>query len=179
MMRWIWVLACIGCCCPCFANSDDPNFVTRALEFVQPKMVKVYGAAAGRVEGYATGITVSPDGQILTTQGVFLDGNQVRVVTADGQSHTASILKRDRKHQLALLKISALTPEYFEISPDTIGQKGDWVVAVCNAFKVADKVEPLSATLGVISLHTSIEARLTQRDFCLRRKIDADRPNHQ
>lgn len=146
------------------AYSDEANFVTRALQATQPKMVKVYGASAGRVEGYATGIAVSGDGQILTTQGVFLDGSQVRVVTADGESHTASILKRDRRHQLTLLKIAALTPDHFKVASEDVGTKGDWVVAVCNAFKVADKEEPLSATLGVISLRTSIEARLTQRD---------------
>ena len=38
------------------------------------------------------------------------------------------------------------------------------MVAVCNAFKVADKSEPISATLGVISLRTSIEAMLNRRD---------------
>ena len=146
------------------ADGDEKNFVTRALENTQPRMVKVYGASAGRVEGYATGIIVSPDGQILTTQGVFLDGNQVRVVTPDGKSHDASILKRDRKYQLALLKISAPTPDYFKIASEETGKKGDWIVAVCNSFKVADKQEPLSATLGVISLRTSIEARLNERD---------------
>ena len=146
------------------AVCDDQNFIAQALKLTQPRMVKVYGASAGRVEGYATGIITSADGQILTTQGVFLDGNQVRVVTPDGVSHNASILKRDRKYQLALLKIAAKTPDYFEIPTQETAAKGDWVVAVCNSFKVADKQEPLSATLGVISLRTSIEARLNDRD---------------
>ena len=38
------------------------------------------------------------------------------------------------------------------------------MVAICNAFKVADKEEPISATLGVISLRTQMEARLNERD---------------
>jgi serine protease Do len=38
------------------------------------------------------------------------------------------------------------------------------VVALSNAFKVADKQEPVSATLGIISLRTTMEARLTRRD---------------
>ena len=148
--------------------ADETNFVSAAVDVAQPKMVKVYGASAGRVEGYATGIAVSEDGKILTTQGVFLDGNQVKVVTADGVSHNASILKRDREHQLALLQIAAKTPDYFSIQSEEVGTKGDFVVAVCNAFKVADKQEPLSATLGVISLRTSIEARLNERDVAYR-----------
>jgi serine protease Do len=116
------------------------------------------------VEGFATGILISNDGQILTSQGVFLDGRQVKVVLANGSEHLATIMKRDRVSQLALLKIQARTPEFFELSPDPIGEKGDWVVALCNAFKVADKEEPVSATLGIISLRTTIEARLTERD---------------
>ena len=165
MTRWIGLLITFAATISSSLGScDDKNFVSQALELTQPRMVKVYGASAGRVEGYATGIIVSADGQILTTQGVFLDGNQVRVVTPDGVSHNASILKRDRKYQLALLKIAAKTPEYFEIPAQETGAKGDWVLAVCNSFKVADKREPLSATLGVISLRTSIEARLNERD---------------
>ena len=144
--------------------ADEDNFLQKAIDKVQSRMVKVYGASAGRVEGYATGILISADGQVLTTQGIFLDGSQVRVVTADGESYVASILKRDREHQLALLQIDAKTPDYFDIKPTDIGEKGDWVIAVCNAFKVADKQEPLSATLGVISLKTSILAKLNRRD---------------
>ncbi len=149
-------------------HGDEQNFLTSALNLAHPKMVKIYGASAGRVEGYATGLFINDQGQILTTQGVFLDGNQIRVVTSDGVSHNASILKRDRVHQLALLQIARKSDEYFRITEKEVGQKGDFVIAVCNAFKVADKQEPLSATLGVISLRTSIEARLNSRDVAYR-----------
>lgn len=83
---------------------------------------------------------------------------------ADGTSHEATILRRDRIRQVALLQIQAETPEYFELSNEPVGEKGDWIVAISNAFKVADKQEPLSATLGVVSLRTELEARLTKRD---------------
>lgn len=149
-------------------SADENNFIARAIDIVQPRMVKVYGASAGRIEGYATGVIIDGSGLVLTTQGVFLDGNQIRVVTADGESHNASILKRDRVHQLTLLQINRTSRKYFEVQQEDVGEKGDWVVAVCNAFKVADKQEPLSATLGVISLRTSIEARLNSRDVAYR-----------
>ena len=169
MNRIIAAVICIcSHVCVLSLEADENNFVMNAVESVQPKMVKVFGAAAGRVEGYATGVIVSDSGQILTTQGVFLDGNQIRVVTPDGQSHRASIVKRDRQHQLALLQIDSPTPNFFDISKQDIGDKGDWVIAVCNAFKVADKQEPLSATLGVVSLRTSIEAKLNRRDVAYR-----------
>lgn len=131
----------------------------------QPKMVKVFGAAAGRVDGFATGIIVSDDGKIITTQGVFLDGREVRVVTSDGKSHPATILRRNRISQMALLKIDRGTPDHFELSTEPVGEKGDFVIALTNAFKVADHEEPLSATAGVISLRSTMEAWLNKRDL--------------
>lgn len=142
-----------------------------AVDESQPRMVKIYGASAGRVDGYATGIIVSNEGHILTTQGVFLDGSQVRAVTSDGKTHAASVLKRDRVHQVALLKIPVETPEFFELIDDQVADKGDWVVAVSNAFKVAEKTEALSATLGVVSLNSYIEARLNKRDFAYKGNV--------
>ena len=139
-------------------------FQTLAGE-AQSKMVKVFGAGAGRVDSFATGIIVSDDGKIITTQGVFLDGREVRVVTSDGVSHPATILRRNRVSQMALLKIDRGTPDYFELTSEPVGDKGDFVVALTNAFKVADHEEPLSATAGVISLRSSIEAWLNKRDL--------------
>jgi serine protease Do len=72
---------------------------------------------------------------------------------------------------LALLQIAAATPNYFQIPDREQGQKGDWVVAISNAFKVAEKQEPLSVTLGVVSLRTSIEARLNSRDVAYRGQL--------
>ena len=150
-------------------KSDSENlekgFFQTLVEEAQPKMVKVFGAGAGRVDSFATGIIVSNDGKIITTQGVFLDGREVRVVTSDGVSHAATILNRNRVSQMALLKINRETPDYFELTSEPVGEKGDFVVALTNAFKVADHEEPLSATAGVISLRSSIEAWMNKRDL--------------
>ena len=157
---------------PVFAQQKAlPSFIDQAISKSQPKMVKVFGASAGKVEGFATGIIVSKDGLILSSQGVFLDGRQVKVVLADGAEHIATILKRDRETQLSLLKIQAVTPSFFELSAESVGKKGDWVIALSNAFKVADKDEPVSVMLGVISLRTTMEARLTKRDVAYRGEL--------
>ncbi len=149
-------------------SQQNDGLLSPIINQCQSKMVKVYGASAGNVEGYSTGIIVSDDGKILTIQGVFLDGRQVRVVTIDGVSHQATVLKRDRETQLALLKINTETPEHFKLGSEPIGEKGDWVVSISNAFKVADKTEPLSATLGIVSLRTKMDARLNKRDVAYR-----------
>ncbi len=151
----------IGSKCP----ADQLSFLRPTIESCQPKLVKVFGAGAGRIESYATGILVSADGHVLTTQGAILDGRRVRVLTTDGSSYDASVLKRDRKLQLALLKIDARTPEHFTLGEQSVGQKGDWVLALSNAFRVADKDEPLSVMMGIISLRTSMTAKLNSRDI--------------
>ncbi len=146
-------------------GDDEPVGLFQTLvEQNQQKMVKVFGAGAGQVDSFATGILVSGDGHVLTSQGVFLDGQQVRVVLNDGSSHSATVIRRNRVYQIALLKIDVETPDHFALSSDPVGEKGDWVLALTNAFKVADKDEPVSATAGIISLRTELEARLSQRD---------------
>lgn len=149
-------------------SADDNGWLAKAIDLAQSRTVKVYGAGAGRVNSYASGIIVSPDGHVLTMQGVFLDGDQVRVGLPNGEIAIASVLRRDRQFQLALLKIPQATPEYFELSSEPVGEKGDWVVALSNAFMVAEREEPLSATLGVISLPTSIEARINREVIAYR-----------
>lgn len=139
-----------------------------AIAYAQKRMVKVYGATAGRVDGYASGIIVSDDGLIITMQGVYLDGFNTRVTMHDGVQHNATVLRRHRSLQLALLKIDAETPDFFELSEQPVGKKGDWVLALSNAFKVADGVEPMSVNLGVVSLRTTIEAKLSPRDVAYR-----------
>ena len=146
----------------CFSQD---SFLPQLIKRCQPKMAKIIGAGAGRVDGYASGILVSSDGLILTSQGVFLDGMQVRVELSDGESYPATILRRNRTLQLALLKIEAKRElDFFKLSEKPVSEKGDWVVALSNAFKVATESEPMSAMIGIISLRSSIEARLNDRD---------------
>jgi serine protease Do len=142
-----------------------------AIRLGQQRVVKVYGATAGRVDGYSSGILVSEDGLIVTMQGVYLDGYNVRVVMPDGTRYPANVLRRHRALQLALLKIEAVTPNYFELSETPVGSKGDWVVTLSNAFKVAEGVEPMSVNLGIISLRTEIDARLSPRDVAYSGKL--------
>jgi serine protease Do len=152
------------------ANTIAPHVHAQENQFreviaqAQLRMVKVSGAKAGTVEGYASGMLVSADGKVLTTQGVFLDGNQVQVILPDGQSLPATVVRRDRRLQMSLLDLGVPTPNFFDLEKESTARQGDWVAAVSNAFKVADKDEPLSVMMGVVSLRTTIDAKLNQRD---------------
>lgn len=147
-----------------FAGERSSPF-TAAIEYAQQRTVKIYGASIGRVAGFATGLIVSAEGDIITAQGVHLSGYRVRVTLPDGTMHNAKVVRRDPDTQLALLKIQANTPTYFSLGETPVGNSGDWVLAVSNAFKVADGAEPLSVNLGVISLRTKLEAKRLTQDY--------------
>lgn len=144
---------------PARSDDDDGNEFAAAIAYAQKRTVKLYGAGIGREPGYASGILVSADGLILTAQGVYLSGERLRISLPDGSSHQATLQRRSQNLQLALLKIDAKTPDYFNLVQQAPAKQGDWVLAVSNAFKVADGDEPLSVNLGVISLRTRLEAK--------------------
>ena len=143
----------------CFSSHGDERFngfLKKAVDYAQPRTVKIFGASVGRVEGYGTGIIVSDDGMIITGNGVFLNGFNTRVTLSDGRTYRTRVIRKDSNLQLALLKIDAETPDYFKLEEKPVAQKGDWVIAVSNAFKVAERAEPLSVTLGILSLDTKL-----------------------
>ena len=87
-----------------------------ALAKAQPRCVKLYGAGTNVEAGYATGLLVSNDGLILTAQGIYLAGERMRAVLPDGGVYDVMVVRRSEPLQLALLKIDAKTPNYFELS---------------------------------------------------------------
>lgn len=148
-----------------WVRADDPSEFAPAVEHAQARMVKIFGAGIGRSPGYGTGVIVSPDGDILTAQGVHLATDNLRVVTSDGETHLAKAVRRSQKLQVALLKVEAKTPDYFDLAEPAGLEPGDWILAVSNAFKVADGPEPLSVNIGVLQLRTRLAARRGVQDF--------------
>ena len=144
--------------------AKDSNAFQKAIVIAQKKTVKIYGGTIGLEHGYASGIIISPDGQIITAIGMFLSSKNLRVTMPDGKVYTAEVLKRDRKKQLALLKINLATPEYFDITKNVETKVGDWVLAIANPFKVADGSEEMSLNLGVVSMKTELEVKRRTQD---------------
>ncbi len=155
-------LMCAGASTAC--ADEDGSVFADALTYAHPRCVKLYGAGTNVEAGYATGLLVSDDGLILTAQGIYLAGDRLRAVLSDGSTYDTKLVRRSEPLQAALLKIDAKTPEYFPLPKEPIGEKGDWVLAVSNLFKVAANKEQLSANLGVISLRTRVDARHRTQD---------------
>ena len=156
---WITVLWAFAAACLAAAGG-----LRETLSYAQKRCARIYGSGAGREHGYATGLIVSPDGLILTAQGIYLSEGRLRVLLPDGTRHEARIVRQSEELQAALLKIDAKTPCFFEMLAESPVQRGDWVVAVSNAFNVAAADEPLSATLGIMSLRAEMAARHRTQD---------------
>jgi len=141
------------------ATAEPSSPLANAIATAQPRCVKLLGAGIGVEHGYAVGMIVSTNGLILCAQGIYLATLPVRVVLPDGRILTAEVVARNEPLQAALLRVDAATPEYFELPATSDARPGDWVLAIHNAFKVADKTEPLSANLGVISARMPVDAK--------------------
>jgi len=146
-------------------EAPDNGPFDAAVAAAQKRVVKIYGSTIGRTPGYATGIIISPDGQIVTANGVYLGEGSVRVTMPDGSQQQGEVVRRSQSLQTALLKVSVPTPDYFALPEQPAAKKGDWVLAVSNAFKVADGAEPLSVNIGVLSLRVRLDARRGYNDF--------------
>jgi serine protease Do len=153
------------------ARADEPppagidGAFAEAVATAQQRTVKIYGGAIGRSPGYGTGLIVSATGDILTANGVHLTGQNLRVTLADGTTHEATVARRSQELQSALLTIDAATPEFFDPALAPPAEQGDWILAVSNAFMVADGNEPLSVNIGVLSLRMKLDARRGLQDF--------------
>ena len=144
---------------------EQVNAFSKANTLAQNRIVKIYGAKVGRTPGYASGLIISSKGQILTANGSHLNGDRIRVVLPDGSSHLATADRRSRIDQLAVLSVPAKTDHFFDLSKPSTIFKGQWILAVSNLFKIADGSEPESLMLGIVALHTKLEAKRGNQAF--------------
>ena len=97
-----------------------------------------------------SGVIVSADGHILTSQHVIEDAEEIMVVLSDGRSYQASVIGSDYTTDLAVLKIKLLEPgtrlPAVRFGDSDSCSIGSWVLAVGNPLELG-----LSITAGIIS----------------------------
>ena len=133
---------------------------TGTIQQVQPKIVKIYGAGGFRgMEGYQTGMLISPAGHILTAFSHVLDTEYISAVLADGRRFPAKLLGADPRLEIAVLKIEATDLPYFDLSKAVKVKAGEPILAFSNAFDVASGDEPASVQRGTVAVVAPLEAR--------------------
>jgi serine protease Do len=123
-----------------------------AIEDVQPKMVKIYGAGGYKnLESYGTGFVVSPDGFVATVWSHLLDAAVITVVLDDGRRYEAELIGAEPRLELAVLKIDREELPFVDLDSITDAGIGSRVLAFSNMYQVAAGDEPMSVLHGVIA----------------------------
>jgi Do/DeqQ family serine protease len=98
------------------------------------------------VQGYGSGVIISPDGYIITNNHVIEDAETVEVTLNNRRTYTANVVGRDQASDIALLKIKGENLPYIPYGDSDKLQLGQWVLAVGNPFNLTSTV-----TAGVVS----------------------------
>jgi len=94
-----------------------------------------------------SGVIVAPDGYILTNNHVVEDADEINVTLYTFEEYVATIVGRDPKSDLALIKIEPKADlQYVSFGDSEKLRVGEWVLAIGNPFGLQQTV-----TSGIIS----------------------------
>jgi serine protease Do len=136
-------------------------------------VVKLYGAGGlSGLEGYQSGIIVSPDGRLVTVASTVLDSDEIDCVLDDGRRFVARVVGTDPRRELAVLQIDATDLPAFAPAPrDEPAPPGTRIIALSNMFGVAVGDERVTAQRGVIAAYVPLEARRGAAEAPFRGKV--------
>lgn len=93
-----------------------------------------------------SGVVISSDGYILTSNHVIEGATKVRVSFSDELEYEAEIIGQDKKTDVALIKIDKTGLDFLEFGDSSILRVGDQVMAVGNPFGIGQTI-----TVGIVS----------------------------
>jgi serine protease Do len=100
-----------------------------------------------QVVALGSGFIIDPRGYVVTNNHVVANAEKVTVIFQDQSQHSAKVIGRDQRTDLALLKIATDKPlPYLTWGNSDKVKVGDWVVAVGNPFGLGGTV-----TAGIVS----------------------------
>ncbi len=100
-----------------------------------------------RVESLGTGFIVGADGIIVTNHHVIEDADEIVIFLNDGTRLMATLLGRDIKTDLAVLKVEPPSPlPALDFAKSEELRIGDWVMAIGNPFGLGGSV-----SIGILS----------------------------
>lgn len=104
------------------------------------------GSGGGMQQGMGTGVIIDTQGHILTNNHVVGDADELSVRLHDGRSFKATIVGKDPRSDLAVIKIDATNLKPAKLGNSENLKIGEWVVAVGNPFGLDNTV-----TAGIVS----------------------------
>ncbi|MBF0557675.1 MAG: DegQ family serine endoprotease [Nitrospirae bacterium] len=99
-------------------------------------------------QSLGSGFIVDKQGYIITNNHVVEGADEIKVKASDGREFRARVIGRDKKTDLALIKISSIFKDLptLELGDSEKIRVGDWVLAIGNPFGLEHTV-----TQGIIS----------------------------
>ncbi|MCR4403502.1 MAG: trypsin-like peptidase domain-containing protein [Firmicutes bacterium] len=98
------------------------------------------------VPAIGSGFIVKPDGYVLTNNHVVEGAKEIVVTLADGRKFNGTVLGRDPRYDLAMVKIDATKLPSVELGDSDRVRPGDWAIAIGNPYGLQHTV-----TAGIIS----------------------------
>ena len=100
-----------------------------------------------RVQSLGSGFVIDPTGIIATNNHVIEDADEITVNFTDGSKLTATLIGRDEKTDIAILKVESPRPlTSLKFGNSEALRVGDWVMAIGNPFGLGGTV-----TVGIVS----------------------------
>jgi serine protease Do len=100
-----------------------------------------------RQSSLGSGFVVDPRGFVVTNNHVIAEADEIQVVFNDEKTYDATLVGRDTKTDLALLKIEVDHPLHAVTFADSDSVRvGDWIIAIGNPFGLGSTV-----TAGIVS----------------------------
>jgi serine protease Do len=116
--------------------------------------------------GGGSGFFISASGFIVTNNHVVEKAREITATLKDGRELKATIVGRDERSDLAVLKVEGNNFPFVQFAPEAKVRVGDWVVAIGNPFGLGG-----TATAGIVSaLGRDIRGEANISDFI---QIDA------
>ncbi|MDP8233779.1 MAG: Do family serine endopeptidase [Candidatus Saelkia tenebricola] len=109
--------------------------------------------------GLGSGIIIASEGYILTNEHVIHNADKITVTLSNGEEFKATLVGRDYRSDLAVLKIEARDLSSVKLGDAENVKIGQWAIAIGNPFGFAVDSPKPTVTVGVISaLHRSLPA---------------------
>ena len=127
------------------SNGDDDRY----REFFGDELYERYFGRRPREDGRTSGsgVIVDPKGYILTNNHVIENAREITVRLSDSRKFSATLVGRDPKTDLAVLKVQAPAPlPVAELADSDRLRVGQWAIAIGNPFGLDRTV-----TVGIIS----------------------------
>lgn len=155
------------------ARGDESAGLEHVIDRHQSVVVKLFGAGAGSLDTYGSGVLVSAEGHVLTVWNHLVSTGFLTAVTSDGRRFAVDIAGTSAEHDVALLKLKAdgETFPFVDLNAARDVAVGSSVLAYSNMYRVASGNEPVSVVHGVIAASVPLEARQGRWSFPLKSPV--------